>query len=280
MKPPTTGKFKCSLEDYHNYPAIGSTSLRKLISKTPFHYKWSLDNPSEPTKALQFGTAVHQAMLESKYFKGNVAVVPIFEGRTKRGELTTNLNCAEVREKFDKWHLENASKIIIDEEQMIKIKNILLAISSHKRAAQLISSGHSEESLFWTDPESGMQCKSRPDFIREGHIIVEVKTTQDASARNFFYDSLRYGYHIQAAMQLDAATECFGQVHDTHITIAVESEAPHALQCFQMKPHMIQEGRQLYQAGLLTLKKCQETGSWPAFGDNIVPLELPEMGDL
>lgn len=275
MTPPTTGKFKCSLQEYHSYPAVGRTALMVLIDHTPAHYLHALENPSPETPAKILGAAIHQACLEPKLFKEKMIVKPVFEGYTLKGELTTNENCKEVKEKSAQWHMENHGKTILTLEQFTNIGGMLRAISSHSRAAKLISDGHAEESLFWTDPESGIQCKSRPDFVREGHIVVELKSTDNASYRSFQKDIANFGYHIQAAMQLDACDAVFGGNHDTHIIIAVEKEAPYAVNCFQLDDMMISEGRQLYIAALKTIQECTKSGKWPAFGDQLTPISLP-----
>jgi hypothetical protein len=267
--------MKMTMADYLNNPAIGSSALRTLIAKTPAHYKYELENPSEPTAAQLFGTAIHQAILEPKFFAEQLRVEPVFEGKTKSGEITTNKNCAEVREKLERWHIENANKTILTQEQLDQVRGILDAISNHKQAVKLIADGEAEQSLFWKDPETGIDCKARPDFIREGHIIVDVKTTIDASPSYFQSDVAKYGYHIQAAMYLDAATAVFDKVHDTFIIVAVEKDAPYAVNCFQLKPDTIQYGRQLYYGALKLLKECKRTNVWPAYGNEIVPLELP-----
>jgi exodeoxyribonuclease VIII len=152
---------------------------------------------------------------------------------------------------------------------------MLKAVSNHKRAAQLMSDGHAEESLFWTDPETGIQCKARPDFIREGHILVDLKTTEDASYRSFQKDIVKFSYHFQAAMYLDAATAVFERPFDTFIIIAVEKNPPYAVQCFQLDETAIREGQELYYAALKKLKPCLESKIYPAYGNDLIPVALP-----
>ena len=70
-------KFPCKMvmtnEAYHESSAIGSSDL-KLILKSPAHYKYEKENPSDPTPAMQFGTACHQALLEPKLFAEAVCI--------------------------------------------------------------------------------------------------------------------------------------------------------------------------------------------------------------
>ena len=266
--------MKMTMAEYLSHPAVGSSSLRTLIASTPAHYKHKLENPTPSTPDQEFGTAIHQAILEPKFFKQQMIVRPIFEGKTKKGELTTSMNCDEVREKATRWEMANHGKTIISQEQFEQVQGILNSISNHRQAVKLITNGASEESLFWKDPESGIPCKARLDWRREGHIIVDVKTTLNAAHWSFRKDAAKYGYHIQGAMHLDAATANFSLIHDTYIIIAVEKKAPFAVNCFQLKQSTIQEGRQSYYKALLTMKECLKTGFWPGYGDQLTPLEL------
>lgn len=258
----TAHKRICTMAEYHAHKAVGSSSLRTLINQSPAHYLFNRENPLESTPAQAFGTAIHQAILEPKQFRELAIVEPPFSGTGSRAAK-------------DQWHLNNHGKTILKQDQMDTIEGILKSISAHKQASKLVSAGHAEESIFWTEPESGIECKARPDFIREGHIVVDVKSTADASYRSFQKDIANYGYHIQAAMYLDAATAITGQNHDTFIIIAVEKEAPYALQCFQLDEMTVREGQELYYSALQTLKQCQFTGIYPAYGEQLTPIALP-----
>lgn len=269
------GKFKCTIEEYNNYPAARSSLLKLFNNKSPAHYLHALENPKASTPAQLFGTAVHEAMLEPKLFKEKMIVMPIFEGKTKDGKITTNANATEVKEKAAKWLMENHGKTIITEEERFNLEGMLASISKHKRASELLSDGNSEESLFWTDPETGIQCKARPDRLREGHIIADVKTTEDASEWSFNKDIAKFGYHFQGAMQLDAATAVFDKIFDTFIIIAVEKQAPWGVQCFQLSENDLREGQELYYSALRKLKVCLDTKSFPAYGNGLVPTRLP-----
>lgn len=257
-----TGKVICSLAEYHAAAAVGSSGLRTLINQSPAHFLYERENPSHSTPSQNFGTAIHQAILEPKRFKEMAVVEPVFSGTGSRN----------AREE---WNLQNHGKTILKQEHYDAIQGILNAISKHPRASKLVAAGHAEESLFWKDAETGVQCKARPDFVREGHIVVDVKSTIDASLHSFQKDFASYGYHIQAALYLDACSEVLKGNYDTFIIIAIEKEAPHALNCFQIDQYSLQEGRELYQSALKVLKKCQETGSYPGYPPELVPLALP-----
>ncbi len=278
-----TGKVKCSLREYHAHQAVGSTLLRTLISRTPAHYLYDLEHPTPSTPLQEFRSAIHQAVLEPRIFKDQMVVKPVFEGYTKDKKLTTNENCLEVKEKSERWHMENHGKTILKIEQYDTIKGILSNISKHKRASSLISDGHPEESFFWTDPETGIEMKTRPDFIRDGHICVDLKTTLNAKYSEFQKDIANHLYHVQAAIQLDGISEVLGQKYNDHVILAVEVDPPFEINCLHLDEQMINEGRALYQMALKTLKECRKTGIYPGYGDQLTPISLPSWavkGDL
>lgn len=276
MQSQTTGKFKCTIEEYNAYPAVRGSLLKTLIQRSPAHYLYELENPKNATPAMEDGASIHLATLEPKLFQERTVIPPIFEGRTQKGEITTSLNCKEVRDKHDKWYMENNGKNIVTQEKYDQIDGILKSLSKHKRACQLMSDGHAEESFFWKDPETGLWCKSRPDFYREGHIVVQLKTTENASAESFKKDILKYGYHIGAAMEMDALTAVMGRPFDQYVIIAVERSAPHGVQCFQLGERTLQEGQELFYKGLKTLKLCTDTGVYPAYAADLVYTDIPD----
>lgn len=255
-------KIKMSAEEYHAHAAVGSSSLRTLIEKSPAHYIYEKENPSESTPSQALGTAIHTAILEPVKFLENSIIEPAFSGTGSRAAK-------------EQWHLENHGKLILKGEQHDQIKGILGSISKHSIASKLISVGASEESLFWRDPDTQVLCKARPDFVREGHILVDIKTTRDASYKGFLGSIAGYGYHVQAAMYLDAATEVYGQTFDEFIIVAVEKEPPYAINVFLIDSTAISEGRALYMSALKTLAECLKSNKFPAYAEAIKSASLP-----
>lgn len=255
-------KSKCTIQEHHANEAIGSSLLKVLIDQSPAHYWYKKNNKTEPTPTQAFGSAIHQALLEPMLFKEKMIVEPVFGGTGSRA----------AREE---WHLKNHGKTIIKADQLDAIEGILKSITNHKQACKLISDGHAEESLFWTH-ENGVACKARPDFVREGHILVDIKSTIDASYESFRKDIANYSYHVQAALYLDGATAVFGTEFTKFIIIACEKTAPFGVNCFSLGQETIEEGRAQYYKALETLKKCQDSKHYPNYSDNeIMPIGLP-----
>ena len=77
----------------------------------------------------------------------------------------------------------------------------------------LFSDGAPEQSLFWRDLETGVDCRARLDWLpapAEGRrmVIVDYKTATSADPREFGRAVDSYGYHVQQAFYLDAVRAC------------------------------------------------------------------------
>ena len=66
-----------SNQDYHNHAAIGSSQCKNLL-KSPWHFEYNRKHPKPPTAAMQFGSLVHQLVLEPEIFEQNYFVAVIY----------------------------------------------------------------------------------------------------------------------------------------------------------------------------------------------------------
>ena len=74
--------------EYRAYPAISRSDLMKF-KKSPLHYKYAVENPTEDqAPALVFGAASHKYILERDDFDSEFAVAPNVDRRTKEGKAT------------------------------------------------------------------------------------------------------------------------------------------------------------------------------------------------
>ena len=256
-------KRKMSNSEYHQHPAVGSSDL-KLILRSTKHYQYIKENRPEPSPAMRLGTLVHLAMLEPGLFK-KFRVMPDFAGKGSRAEK-------------EAWLIANHGELIVTAEELEAVKGALHSVSEHALAPKLLAGGAAEESLFWQDGGTGIVLKCRPDFIKKGGILVDVKTCQDASLSEFQKAITNYKYHLQAAHYLAGATAVTGTKHEDFIIIAVEKTPPFGVQVFQLDEQTIEKGDELRRRALLRLKAAKDSGIWPAYSEEIVPINLTPWG--
>ena len=74
-------------DEYHSRGEISNSNLSAL-SNDPLALHWARDCPQDSTKmkTLDFGSAVHTALLEPHLWSREYAVAPFFNMRTKAGK--------------------------------------------------------------------------------------------------------------------------------------------------------------------------------------------------
>jgi hypothetical protein len=183
-----------------------------------------------------------------------------------------------MRDKKDAWMTENHGKLVIDESEMADCMAMLKSISAHGTASSLLVGGVPELSYFWTDKDTGIECKARPDYRRSSGALVDIKTCGDASLEEFSRSVLNFGYHISAAHYLNGVSQVLGKEYDRFLIIAVEKKAPYGLQVFEIDFGTLEKGQELCKRALLRLKNAQDSGRYPIYPDEITSLAIPAYG--
>lgn len=267
-------------EDYHRMPAVNASRLKTMAKKSPMHVDYEMRNPSEPTAAMLFGSALHRAILEPQRFSE---------------EYFVSSGCAKCKNngKFlgmdGKWYCGVHAKSIeladidssrmLTEENMNKIKAMRSQVLSHVKARKLLSSpGNTELTAIADDPITGERCKIRMDYYSaecEGEpAIMDIKTCEDASPDGFQRQIVDYGYDIQAAFYIDTMQiATLGQLHQRFFFIAIEKEAPFAVAVYKMHTGALDFGRERYRKAIAAFHLCKEKNVWPGYnplGDTII----------
>lgn len=162
-------------KEYRENAAISRSELWQM-NKTPLHFKYNQEHPKEDTPSLVFGRACHKYILEKDDFSNEFVVAPKIDRRTKAG-----------KEEWAHFTFENMGKEIITGDDMAVIEDMAEAINSVPIARELLTGIH-EKSFFWTDEETGVDCKCRPDCLSEYEgkkYIVDCKTTDSCEDRAF-----------------------------------------------------------------------------------------------
>lgn len=268
MKIENVGLLSMPADQYHAHSAVGHSGLVRIM-RSPAHYKEWADNPPEPTPAMVFGTAFHTALLEPDRFSQSYVEAPKFDRRTKEGKAAA-----------EAWEAEHAGKTALTAEQMNAIEQMVASVKQHAGAAGLLANGMAEMSGFWSDPETGIECKCRPDWLAmAGETvtgIVDVKTCVDASADGFARAIATLGYDLQAAFYQDGLKAMTGRTIPFYFA-AIEKDAPYAVAAYKASEEVIEVGRAKYRGALQLLQWCRENDRWPAYQPNgeIETINLP-----
>jgi len=256
--------------DYHAHPAISKSHLDQ-IAKSPLHYWARFLDPKriipEPTPAMRLGTAVHTHILELPKWEEQVAVAPTaINRRTNAG-----------REEWAAFEAESAGKTVITRDEADVVMAMGRSVLGHPGAAMLLGlPGKAETTHMWTDANYGLECKCRPDWLTDdGSIIVDLKTTKDASPFGFKRSIADYRYFVQAGFYLHGLEQATGKRPDQFIFICVESTSPYACAVYAADSELIERGHEQAMRDLQKIAECKAANSWPSYSDQIEPISLP-----
>lgn len=250
-------------DEYHATDAISKTGLWTIQTKSPFHY---IGSDKYESDAQRFGTAIHTAVLEPHAFENDF----MRAAENRRGNQWKDLlNTAE---------LNNQTALTFDEyDDALRIRDAL-----HKNPLiQKITAGDTaiEHSAFWNDPETGVQCRCRPDLYNPKlKIIADLKSTRDARPYKFASSVAEYGYHMQESFYRDGWAAAQGGDVDAFIFIAVEGKAPFAHVIYELDDESLTIGRLLARQALNKYAECKKTDTWPSYFDNVQTLKLSDWG--
>jgi hypothetical protein len=269
---PTANEIRpvISRAEYEAIDAINQSVL-KQFRKSAAHAKYALDFPSEPTPAMDFGTALHAAVLMPKEFEANYVIEPKIDKRTNDG-----------KKAWAAWQLENLGKAAMDNEDFQAILEMRDALRDHPTIGPLLAEEWSgtEMAVVWKDEQTGVWCKALLDrFIPSSKddsvsIILDLKTTADASEQSFARDVLNYGYDVQAAFYLDGM-RTIAEAQRRFLFAAIEKKKPYACALYELSAETIAVGRSKYREYLHAYAACMESGVWPGYQTEIQTIELP-----
>lgn len=249
------------IADYHKGPGTSKSQLDQM-AKSPAHYLASLTTPRKETDAMKIGSLFHTMVLEPE--KQNFVVGP-------------DVNKNTTVWKTFKAEAEAAGQTIIDQATLDMLNGMVASVRAHPAASRLLSGpGIAEGSAWWEDEQSGELCRCRPDFYREDlGVIVDLKSTEDASPSEFARSIAKYNYNIQSAFYQDGVEAATGDFIKGFVFVAVEKKAPYCTAVYQLDMQGVEAGRVEYKRLLLDLADCKHAGKFPGYSERIETISMP-----
>ena len=256
--------------DYHAHAAISKSHLDQ-VAKSPLHYWARYLDPNrvvpEPTPAMAIGSAVHTHVLELDQWDARYVSAPDgIDRRTKAGKA-----------EWEAFTAAATGRTVLPKADADLVMRMAHSVFSHPAAAMLLAlPGKAETTHMWTDAATGLQCKCRPDWLTDdGRLLVDLKTTEDASARGFAKSIAQWRYHVQASWYLDGIEQATGTRPEQFLFLCVEKKAPYAVAVYAADAEMIAAGAQTAARDLDVLATCKAANAWPGYSDQIEPISLP-----
>ena len=263
--PPGPGIFYgVSFGEYFSWPYASNSRLTRLM-RSPAHMRVGIEAAREPTAALTLGSAIHTAVLEPDLFHKLYCVAPECDKRTTAG-----------RDVWTRFREATKGMSPLKPEEASTCTSVLAASRAHPMANLLLTlPGRNELSLVWDDEATGQRCKARIDRLcGDAGLVVDLKTTEDASKVSFTRSIFSYGYYRQGAFYLDGLKANGINIKDFSI-IALEKSAPFGVAVYRLRDDALDAGR--FQLGRLLARyaECEQEQRWPAYSKDIQDIGLP-----
>lgn len=216
---------------------VSASGLKRLLL-SPLHLQRYLLRQHDSSPQLDFGTAAHCALLEPERFAREYFALPV--------------------QQVDLFHEADLSLIaqekahpvrFVTEAQMAAIDGIRAQVGKLPEIVRLLREGLAERTLFWRDEASGIRCKIRPDMLVLPDIILELKTTFDASLAVFQRTLLMQRYHLSAAMYREGVRHLTGRLPD-YVYLVASRHPPFEVQTFVPSTGMLEAGEKLFREAL------------------------------
>lgn len=249
------GVHDISNEEYHSSEGISRSALMKL-ELSPYHYWYEYisgyADKEKDTESMKIGNAFHTLLLEPHLFNDDFIVMPPIDRRTKEGKAA-----------YADFEASAGMKTILTEYQYDTAKSMADAVLEHKMVKDLIYDAQYEQSIYWTDEETGLQFKARPD-IWHPHIVVDLKSTKSGEYRDFQSSAIRYGYFLQAGMMYEACRS-ISKPFEKFVFLSVEKTKPYAPSVYPLDDWAIEFGIEQFNSLKKTLRMCIDKNEWPSY---------------
>lgn len=297
---PDPGFYPGMTEDeYRGDPGAAQSILKIFALRSAEHAKYQLDHPKEPTAVMQFGTALHMAVLQPERFEAEYQIAQPCQAVLKSGP-NAGASCGKSAESYGgEWFCGTHSRgQISDNVKALSAEDHQRAVimrdrmRGHPRGKRILEGvQHTELPAFWIDPGSGLRCKLLADAVgamklsggREYLFAFDLKTTRDASPHGFERQAFDLGYWIQAA-HYTIGLDAVGLPVDGFIFGAIEHEPPHGRRFYRCTDRAIEMGMKLLlgedgKSGLYARwKRCIESNQFPGYDIRFGDLDLPAFG--
>lgn len=263
--------MKESNDAYHADTSRISNSMLSVLKRSPLEFKERFIDKTwekEDSKALRIGTMVHCLVLEHAEFDNRYIVAEKHDKRTKEGKAAA-----------EAYELKANGREIINSDEMLTAYECAKSIMAHGEIATLLSTlpsdAMTEERI---DFEMfGVQCKCKPDLlIPSKGLILDIKTTQDASPVEFARSVAKFGYARQCAFYSEAARQKYGCDFRFILCVASTSK-PYEKACYELSGQSVDTGMSEISVLLSDYQRRKESNDWEApWSKGIVSLDLPK----
>lgn len=260
--------------EYNALPGVRSTILSTIDRKTLAHAKEKIDNPPATTDDFKLGQAFHDLMLRPDIFNQRWGICPAGTNfTTKEGKAVKEAMISKYGDQYLKLE---------PYEELLRMKTGLM---EHKYISKCLENIiDTELSIQWHSEVEGMDepvlCKCRIDAvikIGDSVMIADLKTTRDASRKEFENSCINYGYLIQSAHYIEGAKAAglIEEFNQNFLHMASEKEAPYLSALYVLDDQSLDVGEQRRQRAMRQYVNAIESGNWAGYSEEPETISAP-----
>lgn len=265
-----------TIKEYHaNRTHISATQIKRA-RKSLSEWKWYESHEQESKSHFDFGNAFELALLDKVGFEKEVAIE-----QTEAWEAAALISNPELKEPGmskvykelrDGFRIAHRGKYIvpdIGEQSFMTIEKMLESCIKDSTIQKLISGTEYQLSLFWTHEETGLNLKTRPDICkRKKNVVVNLKTINDGSPKEFSRELAKYDYPIQAAVEIMGCLRTgLMTTVDNYFWLVVEKKPPFNATIYEFDKTDIMWAMDELDFILSRIKKAKEADLFPGYSD-------------
>jgi hypothetical protein len=258
-----------SKADYQAIPALNAGGAHLIESRCAAKY-WHT-SPFNPDHAngdtanhFDIGSALHCLVLEPERFDQQVSVLDFKDYKTNAAKAAKAAAYAD-------------GKSPILTKELPEIEAMAAALLADPIASGFRAAGDPEVVMLYEEPDYGIKCKLRIDWLPHGDIIDlrDIKTAASAKPEDFERAAWNCGYPQRAAWYIDGVEAATGKRPRNYWFIAVEKEPPYLVSTMRYSDEDIEWGRCLNLAAKRRFVQCMNSGIWTSYSDRATEIHIP-----
>jgi hypothetical protein len=256
-------------DDYYDQPSLSNSMLNTLAEHNGpqlFFGKYVAKTipPSDPTEAMALGSLVHCMTLEPHVAHERYVIKP--DGMDRRRTADKAIYACMLA----------TGKTIVTDEQWNQSASMANALRNHDALRDLLTDDQVliEKPIYYE--YMGVPMRSKLDWLSlDLAVIIDIKTTNDASSYGFAKSCIDFGYHRQHFLYRTAVSIAFG-IECRFLFACVEKDPPYSVGVHEPDDAMELAGMREVNILIEEYKDRMESGDWVQdWSKGINPLSLP-----
>jgi len=277
----TPGFHTITAEAYHAdpcpEPSLSNSLVQILLGESPRKAAFShprLNKNYKPKESAEFdlGTAAHDLILEGG--TPRICVIKPEDYRSKPdknnpdGAIPKGWTNNAIRAAREEARAHGLTPILPWDHVLIKaMADAAKDFLATSELAVVFDDGKPEQTMIWQ--EGTVWCRARPDWhTTDRRLMLDYKSTTDASPDGFSRQIVRMGYHIQEAFYRRGCAALAGR-SPAFVFLAQSIEPPHECTLHACDPALQEIADAEVERAIGIWRECMKKNDWPSYGGRI-----------